>query len=428
MPAQLRELKAPVCFATVKTEHAESSRVEESIRKFLNIGEALRVGFRNLGSFTDPDELIDSVIRHGCEGLILLVGSGGTEPIIVRALENLSIHTLLVSFEANNSLPAMLEAHAYLKLKGRLWLHSVYLDLARISESREALADALKPLFAVIDVKTSRIGVIGGSGPWLVYSRISPALLKDKFGVDLVSIPLHRLLDAMEEVEVPPSEVEMLRGVANPKITDERLEKILTIYYGLKSIVEGYNLTAVSMDCFSANKVLGESPCYAMSRLAGDGVDAECEGDLPGLLSVMLAKRLSYNPAMLGNLSAIRETYITLAHCMAPLSLASSYMLENSLEPTIGTSIAARLPAGRQVTLLKVDLHTERLVMFTGRIVESGFLTPRHCRSQVVIKTGADLTRLLEEPVGSHLVLTPGNIIGELRTVARLLGLNPVVL
>ena len=86
--------------------------------------------------------------------------------------------------------------------------------------------------------------------------------------------------------------------------------------------------------------------------------------------------------------------------------------------------MAARLPQGRQVTLAKLDTRKGRLVAVTGRIRESGLLSTRQCRTQVIVKADGDVERLVDEPLGSHLALVIGNVMSDLKIVASLVGIK----
>ncbi len=420
----LQTPKKSICLATVKSEITREEALRRTIDKVLGLFEDIRLGVRNLGIFSTSIDLRDSVSRSGCEGLILLVGTGGTENIIYGVLRELQIHTLLVAYEGLNSLPATLEAYAALTSEGRKWINSVFLELSKIRESREALVEALKPLFAVLSMRGARIGLIGRPSPWLIYSRAGKADVKELFGAELIDIPLERLAELYEKVEAPEREVEGLASVATPRITRDHIRRALKLYYAVKEIIRDYGLTAVTVECFRIAEILGVTPCYALARLNSEGVDAGCEGDVPSLLTLMLMRRLSDQPAMMGNIASIREGDLTIAHCTAPLSMATSFLLDTHMETGLGVGVTARLPSGRQVTVAKLDTRKRRITALTGRIVESGMLSPRLCRTQVVIKTGRKLNRLLEDPVGAHMVLTIGNVMDHLRTASRLLAVD----
>ena len=422
----LQAPKKSICLATVKSEITREESLKGTVDRVVGLFEDIRLGVRNLGVFSSSVSLRESISRAGCEGLILLVGTGGTESIIYGVLRDLNIHTLLVAYEGLNSLPAMLEAHAALVSEGRKWVNSVFLELSKIRESREALVDALKPLFAVLSMRGARIGVIGRPSPWLIYSRAGKADVKELFGAELIDIPIERLAALYERAEAPEREVEGLASVATPRITREHIRMALKLYYAIKELVRDYSLSAVTVECFRVAEMLGVTPCYALARLNSEGVDAGCEGDVPSLLTLMLLRRLSDQPAMMGNVASIREGDLTLAHCTAPLNLATSFLLDTHMETGLGVGVTARLPTGRQVTIAKLDTRKKRIVALTGRIVESGMLSPRLCRTQVVIKTNRRLSRLLEDPVGAHMVLTIGNVLDQLRTASRLIAVDLV--
>jgi L-fucose isomerase-like protein len=424
LPQDLRRVPRAVCCAIVASKIALKTQVEEAREKLSSILSSLGIDIKRLGLFTDGKLLAREIWKNSCESLILFLATGGTERVVIDALGESLVHTLLVSFELFNSLPAMLEAYSALKQLGRRWISVTYLEMSKLRESKERAISALRPLFAVTDMRFSRIGIIDRPAEWLVYSKAPPATIKSIFGSGVLQIPMDYFIETVSQAEPPTEEIRMLASLASSHISSDDVRKALQVYYGLKKIVEDYQLSGLTINCFEAAKRIRVTPCFAVAKLNSEGVDTGCEGDLPSLLTMMLGRRLTENPAMMGNIIHASGNDLGIAHCTATLSLASEYMLETHMETDLPLGIAAKLPRGRQVTLFKIDLPQNRIVAFTGRISASGMLSQRQCRTQVFLKTDKPVDWLLEDPIGSHIVLSLGNIIDDLRIASGLLGLN----
>ncbi len=387
-------------------------------------------GVRQLGIYSRADDALKALGKATCSGLILLVLSGGTEEAIVRIVEEAGKPVLLIGFEEYNSLAAMVEAYSYLSLKKQYQVYPLALDVSRIleAEQRELLYRSVSPLAAIVSLRNARIGIVGGVSGWLVYSGRQVIDARKRLGSDIVEISLSRLEEYYEGVEADRLETRRLLSVAVRDLDEEGLSKVVRLYYALRRIVEDYGLDAVTTSCFDIALSLGVTPCYAVARLNSEGIDAGCEGDVPGLATMMLFRRITGEPALMGNLAAITRDGIIIAHCTAPLRLANSYLLMPHFETRLPAGVSARLPEGRRVTVAKMDFLRNKIIVFHGRVKASGLLNPKQCRTQVVVETGFNPNRLLEAAAGNHLVLSIGDWVHQVKTAGSLLNMDVEVL
>jgi L-fucose isomerase-like protein len=159
--------------------------------------------------------------------------------------------------------------------------------------------------------------------------------------------------------------------------------------------------------------VLGEKTtgCFALSRLADEGVTAACEGDVPSTLALLWASRLTGSPAWMANPARadVSKGRLLLAHCTVPLSLVSRYVVRSHFESGLGAGIAGKL-AAEKVTLIRVGgRNLDRLWTAEGEITA----TPHEeglCRTQAELALSSEAVRsLLDDPLGNHLVLVKGH-------------------
>ncbi len=118
------------------------------------------------------------------------------------------------------------------------------------------------------------------------------------------------------------------------------------IYRRLKALAESRRLDALTLRCFDLVTGLGATGCYALSRLADEGLDSGCEGDIPSIIGLCWLKALSGRPAWMANPSDVEmgeKCRILLAHCTVPRTMLDSYGVRSHFESGLGVAIAVAL-------------------------------------------------------------------------------------
>lgn len=380
-------------------------------------------GARDLGVASSPGEAAERL--QGCGPAVIVFSTGGTEHIVLQAAAAATGPLLLVAHPYANSLPALLEAYPLLR---RLGAAAAYVEELSPEVVERGLAPGLRGLLAASRLRGARLGIIGEPSPWLVYSRVEPAELRERLGVSLVEVPMESLEEEYRRAQAPEQLLEKLvSGAAGVERPREELEKALRLYAAMKRIVERERLDAVTIECFEVIPRLDTTACLALSLLNSEGVVAGCEGDVPAALTMMLASWAAGRPAFMANLARLYSDGVLLAHCTAPLS-EGRYRLLSHYETGKGVGVSLEYPRGSQATIARLSPGLDSLRLGIGEVVESGLLSPLHCRTQVRLKTSWDPYMLLERSTGNHYVLVLGNHVQELKTAAQMLGIEPEIL
>ena len=330
---------------------------------------------------------------------LIYVRTGGTEGIFRAAFPALpdSPVRLLTSGDSN-SLAASMEILSYIRQRGHRGeiLHGPAEMIAAKMKSDPDVADvscgirtgALKKFDGV------RAGIVGRPSDWLISSDVDPVDARENLGVELVDIPISELID-----DVLASGVDM-RGFDGAE----------AIHRNLENIVAKYSLSAVTVRCFDLLKPLGNTGCLALARLNAAGIPAACEGDVPALLSMMVARRetglcgFQANPARIDPVSG----EIVFAHCTVPLDMVSSLRYTTHFESGIGVAIKGEIPTG-PVTILKIGPDARTRVCFKAELI--GNLCERNlCRTQIVVRCPEAVDYFLGSPIGNHHIIVPGHI------------------
>ena len=337
---------------------------------------------------------------------LIYVRTGGAEGIFKSLLPEMLARGIdryyLLTSGKSNSLAASLEILSYLRqqgLKGEV-LHGseTYLQqrvtaLATVQHARLAL-------------QGMRLGVVGEPSDWLIASHADPVALSDRLGVRLVPIPMEELLQEIQKApsDTAPEEETMTAVVrkAFPGATQ--------IYHALKVLVERYELGAFTLRCFDLLTSVGNTGCLALASFNADGIPAACEGDVPALLSMLIAHALvgvtgfQANPARID----VETGQILLAHCTVPFNMVTNWQYDTHFESGIGVGIHGELPEG-PVTLFKVSGKLDRHVAMEGELLYNQY-QDNLCRTQVMLQLRPEDARyFLSNPIGNHHIILPGH-------------------
>ena len=337
---------------------------------------------------------------------LIYVRTGGAEGIFRSLLpEMLARGTeryFLLTSGKSNSLAASLEILSYLQqqgLKGEV-LHGSPAYLQARVHALETVAEARKRLHG------ARIGVIGQPSDWLIASQADPMALMDKLGAKLVEVPMEELLQEIAKAprDNAPAEEPMAENVRKsyPGATQ--------IYHALEVLVNKYELNAFTLRCFDLLTEVGNTGCLALASFNADGIPAACEGDVPALLSMMIAQALTGCTGFQANPARIdAETgELLFAHCTVPFNMVGNWRYDTHYESGIGVGIHGELPEG-PVTVFKVSGKLDRHFAAEGELLYNQY-EDNLCRTQVALKLKPEDARyFLTNPIGNHHIILPGH-------------------
>ncbi len=384
-----------IAIYTLTSELHDEQAVNSATNEFLS---SLNIAY----DFKGPD-----FSDYGTYALSLIyVRTGGTEGIFRRLQPELKCKCdrpfYLLTSGKSNSLAASMEILSFLRqnnLAGEI-LHG---DSQYIARRIGLLA---KVGAARMQLKDCRLGIVGEPSDWLISSRADKATVKERLGIDLVSIPMQELLDV---IAVTP-----LREAAE-QVHNEAVRKALPgarqIYDALTVIVDRYGLQGFTIRCFDLLTTVRNTGCLALAKLNSEGVVAGCEGDVPAMLSMMIVQAVlgvsgfQCNPASIDPVTG----EMVLAHCTIPFNMVERYEYDTHFESGIGVGIRGYMHEG-PVTLFKVSGDLSRHFIAEGELVRNQ-AKPDLCRTQQVVRlseTGA-ASYFLTNPIGNHHIVLPGH-------------------
>jgi len=337
------------------------------------------------------------------------VYTGGAEEKFLKALSTGTIKPpiAILAHNSQNSLPAAAEIMSYTKIKNipaRLFLIP---DDANKLKQADKMAGILKSL------EGNRIGILDSPSPWLINaSLLSKETIQKNFGLDLIEISWEPFLKIYNQK--PPGKlrkhfIEKIANADNILVAPEEIERQIRLYTALKAIYEENDIIGLTVKCFHLIELIGTVPCLAFGILNSEGYTLGCEGDVPALIGLILAKNLSGKPGFMANLNWFpADDKVLMSHCTAPISLMEKYYIPTHFESGLGAAVKGYYPKQTDITVIKV-LPDGNLWYGSGRIVDTPELS-NICRTQIVIQMDREtVSHLREGTLGNHSVIAIGN-------------------
>ncbi len=354
---------------------------------------------------------------YGTHALDLIyVRTGGTEGIFRRLLPDLLQRSdrpfYLLTSGKSNSLAASMEILSFLRQRG--YRGEIIHGAPQYITTRIRLLTQAGQ--ARRQLKGTRLGVVGEPSDWLISSSFDRQLVLERLGIELVDIPMQELLDVIAATPLEPTTLQS--GV--PSI-QRALPQAEQIYRALRSLVVRHNLQGLTLRCFDLLTAVKNTGCLALARLNAEGIVASCEGDVPALLSMCIAKAVTGVSGFQANPARINpETgEMLFAHCTIPLNMVERYEFDTHFESGIGVGIRGYMQAG-PVTLFKVAGDLTRHFAEEGDLLASDS-KPDLCRTQQVIRLSdaGKTAYFLTDPIGNHHVILPGHCKAVLEEVLK---------
>lgn len=355
----------------------------------------------------------DDFSSYGSHDMELIyIRTGGTEWEFKKVYHLLSGDIHLLTSGKSNSLAASVEILSWLNQQGRRGeiLHGSAEEIAAMmvhpSEDIAKLPDGV----STCEWQTPknlhlRLGIIGKPSDWLISSDPDTVALQTKLGIELVNIPIDELItEARKKAYVMPQGITL-----HTDYDRDALDGALEIYGALRRLIARYDLQGVTVRCFDLLEPLHNTGCLALAMLNAEGIPAACEGDIPALVTMAVAKQLTGVCGFQANPSRINlgNDEIIFAHCTAPLNMLRRYRYDTHFESGIGVAIKGEMEEGK-VTIFKLSPDLKRAFVHKAQLLEN--LNERAlCRTQLKLRCEGIADYLLHQPIGNHHIIVPGD-------------------
>ena len=196
----------------------------------------------------------------------------------------------------------------------------------------EKIAVYIKAVQAVSDLKESNIGVIGNVFRGMYDLELSKTFLKSAFDVNVIYIQSGHLLAEWEKVE--ESEVEkvanaLLARFKKRDVTENDVKRAIKLAIAMQRLAERFRLNAMCFldQHFVQKQTLTTARIGASLLMENTDMTVACEGDLGGLVTMMLMKSISGQHALMaewGEYDAEINSCLLMGHGIGVPDLAKS--------------------------------------------------------------------------------------------------------
>lgn len=345
---------------------------------------------------------------------IIFVASGGSEQKAAEFSKNYSSIILLCHRESN-SYAATMEIASYLRENGKkvsiidVFATAALANFVEIFQINEAINLLSK----------QKAALIGEVSDWLIISDMEDKLIKEKLGVELLRLPWSQL----DDYKAKKTSQDFLNFF--PKENSEKLAATSKVYSLLEEVTNKYELSAISVECFSMVKRDQVTACLPLSVLNTKKIVAACEGDICSMIGKMMLSALTGLIPWQANVAEIKENVILFAHCTAPLHFLSSFNITTHYETNCGTAIQGQFEKG-SVGVFRVNSKLDKYMLLEGEIID----TPNHsfaCRTQIEFETTKAQADLLKNnSLGNHHLIFPSEYIPLLEKMMEVLQISRV--
>jgi L-fucose isomerase-like protein len=329
------------------------------------------------------------------ESLAILHLTGGTSKLAVEVAKWCNAPVTLVAHAENNSLPSSLEARARLERLG--------------------LNVELKVVEPEVRTLEFRRRVVGFEGCATIIGEVSPktfdvtcpATLAQRLNIRVRHVTQEELERYVEKhkgnVELASDFLSKFKGEVS--VPPQELQLSLALKEAISEIVKKARCDAFTVDCFEVIKRIHATPCLAISLLFEEEILGVCEADVQAMACMMAIKGLV--PPFMGNIVAVGEDSLTLAHCTAAVNLASSQgrvKLKNHFET--GRSVAVDVPLKLgEATMVACDHRLKEAYVVECSVERSQLENKNMCRTQALVKLKTKPSKVLARWPGGHAVL-----------------------
>jgi len=280
----------------------------------------------------------------------------------------------------------------------------------------------------------------------------TPALVKERLGVEMLAIADGRYDEVMAKVDSAAAEALTAKWMKDAKQIVEPVRddvfKAARASLTLDELIRENRANGLCIGSCMSWLPRG-FPCLGFTQLNDSGIPAACDGDMDCVLTMLICQYALNLPGFMGNAGGVdtSKNVFHLSHCSAPLKMdgpagpSAEFLLRRHAEMRGGAVPEVHYRVGQTLTFTKL-IHLKTLLVFTGKIVDVPKVPKgevRGCRTELVAEIsspekllanwGAD--RLGESATdyyaSLHRVAYYGDHTSSLRHLGSLLGLEVVM-
>ena len=313
--------------------------------------------------------------------------------------------------------------------------HMIYGNKEEARVQKE-LQDIVSAYAAIKNMNGLRFGMFGYRPTAFYNCAFDETVIRRTFGINVEETDLKVVFDEMAALSENEVEDEMQRITDTWKLElpEGHLENHARLYLTLKKLMalQGYDYATIK--CWPEMGNLHTQPCAVLGRLADDGINISCEGDMDAGLAAAAENTLTGLPTFITDLININEedNTVTFWHCgnAAPSLHNQADGVKMCNHPLVGqgTAFWCSLKEGPVTAARFTNIDGQyRLFVLRGEAVP----TVRNTRGSMVnvkIKTPVleFVQKVAENGMSHHYSLVWQDVADQMIAIAKILGI-PVI-
>lgn len=287
--------------------------------------------------------------------IVMLYGAFTGDDVAAYLTEMLKTPILLwapyeVPFEKDdrlysNALCSMTMNAAAIRKLGAVY-HTVY-GSKEDERAAAKVKDLLMAYHTVKHLSHTNLGLLGYRPTAFYNCSFDESLIRRTFGVKIEETDLKVVFDKMDALPKEQWEAdmaEMSETYDTTKLPEGHLENHSKLYLALKEVMAEQKYDFATIKCWPEMGNLHTTPCAVLGRLADDGINIGCEGDVDAELTQMAEYYLTGKPSFITDMINIdeKENVMTFWHCgnAAPSLCNPDYEVQIRNHPLAGQGTA----------------------------------------------------------------------------------------
>ena len=305
------------------------------------------------------------------------------------------------------------------------------------------LEELFRALHCLKRLRHVRVGLVGYRVPGFYTSNCDELEMRRRLGVEVHHVTLAEVYDEATKTDETARKQIVEAGCAaacSVEVDSAEFDKAAALYLALKQLAAKYNLDALAVKCWPEfPESYGVAACWALSRLNDDGIMTSCEGDVYGVVTMLMENFLTGKTPMFADFVAIdEEKNMGIGwHCgAAPTCLASDAAgVAVCKHPTVGgggkkgVTVTFPVRGGGPATMARLGVGPNGLRLFFagGEAVDPGPIL-RGNPAGICFDTPVRrlLKTILDEGMEHHYAMIHADIRAELRIMAKWLDMPTI--
>jgi L-fucose isomerase-like protein len=204
----------------------------------------------------------------------------------------------------------------------------------------------------------------------------------------------------------------------------EDLMKSVRVYVAMKETMKSMEAeVAYVLWCGQFTEKLGTKMCFALAKLADDGIPVGCwRGE--NLLPLLILYSITNKPIFVCEVFTRNNNVVTFRHCFAPSSYSTSKIVLRKWRNMEGTVTGyCQLPKG-DVTLVNCGIG-DKIVIVKGKLVDCKDLGGENCRMTVWVEIENET--VINQFVGREFAMVYGDYRHEVKELTKRLNLEVIL-